>query len=951
MRHIRPITWPRAVRSCAKAWRLGRCASSLADGNDGRSRVTCGATTGRRDAADGGNAYADDATVRRVIEQTVPTTYTSVAQIARALPSHILETLSLNTSTHADAETGPNGHPSPPLPTRPWQGAGLTGFLAYHSTLFELSHIGSIAVVRRRHAVPSASPSTASSLRVVAAHTPPNTRSHSTRKDDNDRHAGRGCHRQAWDDPLSCDGATRGARGASAALTHTSSFTRQPPPYFAASWAAAHPPVGRHRDAAGQRGDEMHIPHVVLGRYPSYLIPLHALWTSVHDSDDTSERCECAQEPHQRRDAVLRALRYHVPYLTRQGGSLWCDGEQSVLHDEMHHDLHTSFSRVTRTTHGGEASAAAHATGTAAETASHSDTAAHTHVALEAMYGYVSLSSAVVAAARRCGALASADEADEVHSRRHRSRGRQRGVTPDERYAQYRVAEYEWYRVARLIPQLGVDVPITNAFALQAAALLPPGRSVLHVLYSAPHLFQLTAPAAAGDSPGQRDECAARRKSREGERSAAVTTMTESLPYALTNAHTRAVAAGTHKDESTAARACELCTGEESSDAWAPASHYRVRFLLHPYYIPPHHRTCDELQAELDALDAHTTTTSASTWETGTEKEDDQQQRGIRNRRKRRALTRQLEYLIRPSPFFDERVLAQCLFDALPMHDGVPFNQLIGTALPASARACMPRDGSALLRRYPHLFTVVTPHDGLAMVNKDVDEHGRESEGASAAVSSTAADASTPFSSSTFASAAAAAAARSHASVTLVYRSDVAVAVPRSVRSIDAEEILLELFNRFPARQHPAQGTCIFRCLAKLPAVMQQRLHQTCSVEEEILRPYPEKVEIIACSPHRAISFHHHHHHHDDAHETKEQSRPSDAHAMSAKVSRARSMSQGDDGASRAVAVMPYTEEQLRCCRGRRDFFITFRFVGTWQKQLLRHYEKMCAKTGRDPTV
>ncbi|RNF26629.1 uncharacterized protein Tco025E_01421 [Trypanosoma conorhini] len=262
----------------------------------------------------------------------------------------------------------------------------------------------------------------------------------------------------------------------------------------------------------------------------------------------------------------------------------------------------------------------------------------------------------------------------------------------------YRVEEYEQYRVARLIPVAEKLVPISVTMQHEAAALLPEGRCLIHVLVSAPELFQV-----------------------------------QNTP--------------------------ELS----------------VRFILDSRFRPKMKYTKAEVERQLAEI------------------KESRVKNGLKmpiDRKKRRALTRQLQFCVNPTPYLDERVWAYALLDVLPTDGPLLLSHAL-SGLPREMVACAPPNMHRLYSEYKHLFLLV--------------QGDRER---------------------------------------MLQRADVPEPEQRPVSSVDTEEILLEIYNQYPRRRHPNSGTCLGRCMYSMPALLRARLRQLDFVED-VLRKHPDKVEVL----------------------------------------------------------------------------------------------------------
>lgn len=211
------------------------------------------------------------------------------------------------------------------------------------------------------------------------------------------------------------------------------------------------------------------------------------------------------------------------------------------------------------------------------------------------------------------------------------------------------------------------------------------------------------------------------------------------------------------------------------------------------------------------------------------------------DRKKRRMLLRQLQFFLNPTPYLDERVWAYALLDALPPDGPVPLSALL-PSLTADCLHSTPSNLRSFLSQYSYLFRTV---DG-----------DRE---------------------------------------TLLQRADIPAPEMRPVSSIDAEEILLTIYNNYPRRRHPDGGTCLERCLYALPLPVRLRLRQVDFVGD-VLRGHPDKVEVL----------------------------------------------EGLD--AELLKKLCYSEHHLYKLQ-------LFRFVGEYQEELIRRYEALCTKLGHDPNT
>ncbi|KAG8344258.1 hypothetical protein TRVL_04917 [Trypanosoma vivax] len=262
----------------------------------------------------------------------------------------------------------------------------------------------------------------------------------------------------------------------------------------------------------------------------------------------------------------------------------------------------------------------------------------------------------------------------------------------------YEVAEYEQYRAARLIPTIEHFVPVTEEMRREAQSLVAAERSLLHVLVSAPHIF-------------------------------------------------------------------DLC------DKFGLA----VRFNLDPCFRPIVNMPREAIEKQLSEL---------------MEARNKSSMRVPVNRKKKRILKRQLQFLTNPLPYFDEKVMIYALFDLLPLKGAICFSQLL-SLLPTEPGNCMPSSPRRLISQYSHLFTTLDGEKEL-----------------------------------------------------LVQRADVPVPEQRPLCEITSEEIVLSLYNSYPRRRHPSCGTCLERCMYSLPVPVRRRLRQL-DIVDDVLRHHPDKVEVL----------------------------------------------------------------------------------------------------------
>lgn len=304
------------------------------------------------------------------------------------------------------------------------------------------------------------------------------------------------------------------------------------------------------------------------------------------------------------------------------------------------------------------------------------------------------------------------------------------------RLADYKIQPYEWYRVARVLPTAAADVVFDAALYDAAAALLPLGRDVWQVIFSAPHLFAVRYADAT-----QRSACAMETQ--------------PTLP------------------------------AKQNDVAFAS-----VRFKLHPRFIPAGaaYAREEDLLRELEhvALNRDANRCGLTT----------------RQRRHRRKLQQQLTYLRNPSPYFDTRVLAQHIFDMLPMRDGVHQAALLGS-LPPHAVNAFPQNVTDLLKERTDLFRLSDARHGVLVQRADAPVEENE----------------------------------------------------RTVDSVTGEEVLQCIFSCYSTRIDPRTGTTISRNLSRLPRLIRERLFAMRDVVEELLCLYPEKVALLSgttplASPH-----------------------------------------------------------------------------------------------------
>lgn len=197
---------------------------------------------------------------------------------------------------------------------------------------------------------------------------------------------------------------------------------------------------------------------------------------------------------------------------------------------------------------------------------------------------------------------------------------------PDAALLEFKVEEYEWFRVARLLPTAGVEVKLNPELHDKAAALLPRDRDLLHVLLSAPHLFSI-----------------------------------------------RCVPNGSYPLASLGLLPKSRSTVKEN-----PYNIF-VRFCLDSKFAPPGWNdviTESELLRELEKIEE--------------ERFSNAHGLSTRQRRRKRTLRRLLQYKRDPSPYFDRRVLVQHLFDLLPTTGGVLKSILLGSLPPVATHTFPP---------------------------------------------------------------------------------------------------------------------------------------------------------------------------------------------------------------------------------------------------------------------
>ncbi|KAG5492762.1 hypothetical protein JKF63_01342 [Porcisia hertigi] len=313
--------------------------------------------------------------------------------------------------------------------------------------------------------------------------------------------------------------------------------------------------------------------------------------------------------------------------------------------------------------------------------------------------------------------------------------------SPNARMAEHEVQPYEWYRVARVLPTAGTEVLLTTELQEQATILLPPGRQIWHVLFSAPALFELRfVPPTRSESVLQ--------------------SQTPHLPAVTSSS-------------------APPCVTYDSTPSPSVCASVYVRFRLEDRFVPTNMAGVDEtdILRELETLAADR---AANTCGLNT-----------RQRRRKRKLQHQLAYLRNPTPYFDERVLAQHLFDLLPLRDGVHQSALLG-ALPQSAVQAFPPNVTKLFQERDDLFRLCDARHGV-----------------------------------------------------LVQRADAPKSAQRSIESVTGEEILLHIFSTYSLRSDPREGTTISRSLPRLPRLVRERLFAMQDIVAEVLILYSDKVELL----------------------------------------------------------------------------------------------------------
>ncbi|EPY17558.1 hypothetical protein STCU_10528 [Strigomonas culicis] len=224
-------------------------------------------------------------------------------------------------------------------------------------------------------------------------------------------------------------------------------------------------------------------------------------------------------------------------------------------------------------------------------------------------------------------------------------------------------------------------------------------------------------------------------------------------------------------------------------------------------------------------------------------------------RKRKRFLARELACKQNPLPYLDEGVMAHYVFDILPPDTYITRAELV-RQIPKDISACLPTPLKRLWEGYPHLFSVLQ----VERMN-DI----------------------------------------------ALQRADVPLPKKRRVADVALEEVLMEIFNRYPLRRHPIVGTNLFRCLNNLPRLLQERIHTITDVEKCFVRAFPDKIEPLA-------------------------------------------LPSVDDPTYEAIAALvnPLPSE-LAKGSGRTDLFIPFRFVGEWYEKLFQKYAKVCTKQKVDP--
>ncbi|GET92859.1 hypothetical protein, conserved [Leishmania tarentolae] len=314
--------------------------------------------------------------------------------------------------------------------------------------------------------------------------------------------------------------------------------------------------------------------------------------------------------------------------------------------------------------------------------------------------------------------------------------------SPNAWMTEHEVQPYEWYRVARVLPTAATEVLFTRELQEQAAFLLPPGRDVWHVLLSAPALFELryVAPTTI-----------------ESRQPARVSTISANSPSSA-----------------------PISVTYDTTPSPSLCVSVYVRFRLEERFLPPDIESAreDNILRELETLAVDRATSACGL--------------SSRQRRRKRKLQRQLAYLRNPTPYFDERVLAQHLFDLLPLRDGVHQSALLGS-LPQSAVQAFPQNVTEILQTRKDLFRLSDARHGI-----------------------------------------------------LVQRADAPQVAQRTIESVTGEEILLNIFSSYSLRSDPKEGTTVSRCLPRLSRLVRERLFAMQDIVAEVLILYPDKVEVLA---------------------------------------------------------------------------------------------------------
>lgn len=100
-----------------------------------------------------------------------------------------------------------------------------------------------------------------------------------------------------------------------------------------------------------------------------------------------------------------------------------------------------------------------------------------------------------------------------------------------------------------------------------------------------------------------------------------------------------------------------------------------MRFLLEQRFVPHHQPSRATLQRQLDEILARS-----------------RNKQGVNfpvDRAKRRGIERRIQFMDNPSPFFHHRVMAQYIFDLLPVNADVRFSDLM-RRLPLEIKLCIP---------------------------------------------------------------------------------------------------------------------------------------------------------------------------------------------------------------------------------------------------------------------